>query len=304
MRILLAAWVASVTLILAGCGGGSASGAADPAAQGGALSGNWQLVLKEGVPKNPPQLSVSGFLLQSQNSFQGSVELPGDGASGQQNCAGVGTVSGTLNGQQVTFSINEGGSTLTFSGVMASDGSMSGDYEGPGGSCLAKATTGTWSAVQVPPLNGSFSGMITNSSYMALATGLSTDQIPPIPVTATFTQSSNIGASNATISGMLNASNYPCFSSAYVTGTISGSNVVLSVFGFDGTLIGTLGTSVVPATVTGTSGNLSLTTVTPASLFLGAVLPGGTEQGPCPKLFDAAGNPVQFDSAAFSVTQN
>ena len=303
MRVQSAVCVVMLLFTAAGCGGGKVGGASASNAPGGPLAGNWQIVLAEGVPRIPAQLLVSGFLLQSKNSITGSVQVPGNGAQGQQKCAGVGLLSGTVDGNSVTFAINEGGTTLTFNGALSSDGTMAGDYEGPGGACLGSATSGTWTAAEIPELNGNFSGTISNSSYMALVTGMNADQVPPIQISATFNQSPNIGASNATLTGTMNAQGYPCFATAYLTGTISGSNVVLSVFGFDGTLIGSLGTGTAPATVSSGSSGVSLTTVIPSSLVLGEILPGGTQQGPCPKLLDASGNTVQFDNASLALTQ-
>ena len=296
MRILLTTCVVCLTLFAAGCGGGTAVTASN--AQSGPLSANWQLVLTQNVPRPPITLSISGFLLQSHNSITGSVELPGNGV--QQKCAGVGVVTGSIDGQNVALSIDEGGSTLSLSGALSSDGkSMSGDYETPSGGCLTVASTGTWQAAPVPQLSGNFNGTLANSGYMQLITGTNAAQLPPIQVSGSITQGPNTGSSNAALSGTINAVGYPCFATAYLTGTVSGTNVVAAVFGFDGSQIGTFGTIVAPATISTNSGIVSVN----GDLVLGILLPGGIEQGPCPKLADpGSGNAVESDHTSAQLT--
>jgi hypothetical protein len=147
------------------------------------------------------------------------------------------------------------------------------------------STSGTFTASLVPPLNGSFTGTLANSLYMAELTGVAPPA--PIAVSGSFTQSANAGASNASISGTITAIGYPCFSTASVTGTISGQNVYLDVFDYNGQQIGTIGlpgivgTPGTPATLVVNSGSVSLTGTGSAQsgLSLGA---SGTP--PCPAI--------------------
>lgn len=281
-RILARAALVSMVLMLGACGGGTSSSSRSQ--QSGPLAGNWQLVLTQGFPfQNPPAvLSVSGFFLQTVNSVMGSVELPGSTLNG--NCSGVGLLTGTIGSPNVNLTVDENGSTMSFSGSVSSDNkSMSGTYETLAGGCSNNPTSGTWTAFKVPPLNLKFTGTLSQSSYMQLLTGIS----PPAPITVSgqLTQSANIGSSNATLTGTITATGYPCLSTASLTGTISGANVVVSVFGYSGAQIGSIGTALAPATVGISSGGISLngSNTDGSGLTLGAI-GSGAAFGPCPAL--------------------
>jgi hypothetical protein len=294
--------LALLLLILTACGGGKSSSSST----GSALPGNWQFNLVQEYPRPQTPLSVSGFLTESGGNLTGSVQVPP--VASHANCGGVSTVTGTLSGQSVTLAVNEGGTTLNLSGTMSADGqSMTGSYQGPGGSCFTAPTTGTWSAFLIPPLDGSFTGTLTSQDYMTLLTGVS--PAAPITVSGSFNQSGNAGASNATLTGTITAVGYPCFSTATMTGTISGQNVYLDIFDYKGNQIGTLGQSSgsagtpgSPATVVVTSGAVSLVDTGGNALFLGEFTGTGTTSGPCPPVLNNSGSTITFDNA--SVTLN
>jgi hypothetical protein len=283
VRIITKAAFLLLLLTLASCGGGSLSGssASSPTST---LSGNWQLTLLQEEPRPETALSVSGFLVETNQTVGGSLQVPAIG--GQEKCGGVALVNGTVDGQNVTFSLNEFGTVLNFTGTVSSDHkSMSGDFQGGAGSCFAKPTIGTWNAFLIPPLNGNFTGTI-NSQYMQLLQGASS--AVPVVVSGSITESSNAGASNATLTGTLNATGYPCFSQAMLSGTISGQNVYLGVFDYNGLQIGSLGEpgtvgSNAPATVVLTPNGVSLVDTSQNGLFLGAFT-GTQTVGPCPAI--------------------
>lgn len=268
-------------LTLAACGGGPIS--SSPAS--GPLSGNWQLSLLQESPPPLTTLSASGFFWESNNALTGSVQIPAEGTDGQ--CGGVSSVTGTVSGQNVTLFLNEGGTELSLTGIISSDNkSISGDYLGPGGGCLAAPTTGTWNAFLIPQLNGAFTGTLSNSQYMAVLTGLSPPA--PIAVSGTLTQGPGMGASNATLTGSITAVGYPCFRTVSLTGTISGQNVYLDVFAYNGEQIGTLGVpglpgiNGTPATVVVGSNGVSLTGTGEGGLSLGV-------SGACPAITGTSG---------------
>jgi hypothetical protein len=281
LRILATTALVCGGLILGSCGGGSSSASRS---QQGPLAGNWQIILTQGFPfQTPPAiLSVSGFLLQSGDSVSGSVELPGSTLNG--NCAGVGLLTATVSSPNIAISVDESGSTMSLTGAVSSDNqSMSGTYETLAGGCSDKPTSGTWTALKVPSLSLQFSGQLLQSAYMQLLTGMS----PPAPIVVSgrLTQSANIGSSNAMLTGTISAVGYPCFRTASLTGTISGANVVLSVIGYQGTQIGTIGTALAPAIVAVNSGQISLSgnNSDGSGLTLGAI-GAGASFGPCPAL--------------------
>ncbi|HWY57559.1 MAG TPA: hypothetical protein VNZ03_24050 [Terriglobales bacterium] len=247
------------------------------------------MVLLQEEPRPQNSLSVSGFLVESDNALTGSVEVPPVAA--QHHCGGVASLTGTITGQNVTLSVNEGGTAVNLTGSISSDStSMSGNYQAQGGGCFTTPTTGTWNAFLIPPLNGNFTGTISNSTYMTLVTGAS--PAAPIAVSGTISQSTNADGSNATLTGSISAVGYPCFSTALISGTISGQNVYLNIFDYNGVQIGSLGQSSgsagvpgSPATVVVSSSGLSLVDTSTVGLFLGANTGTGTV-GPCPPIFD------------------
>ena len=282
--------------ILSGCGSGSSN-----APSNGPLSGNWQLNLMQNYPHPPTQLSVSGFLVQSSNSLNGTFQVPAIALGGTTECGGPGPLTGTISGTNVTFSINPGGTTLSFTGALSSDNaSMTGSYQALAGACFITPTTGTWTASLIPPLNGSFTGTLSDSPYMAALTGV--DPPAPITVSGSFAQSASAGGSSATITGTITAVGYPCFTNAYLSGTISGQNVYLDVFNYNGLQIGTLGVpglpgvAGTPAIVAGGSEGITLTGSGQGGLSLGNA---GTS--PCPALQE---NGISLTSDTTSVAFN
>jgi len=282
--------------LLVGCGGGSAS---DPASSG-ALAGNWQFIVAQEEPTPRTTFGVSGFLQQSGGSIAGSVIFP---ATPHGDCGGVASVTGTVKGNSISFTANEGATALSFTGTTSSAGtgsssgaSMSGTYQGLGGGCFDHPTIGTWTAAQVPTLTGNFTGSLTDDSYMPLINGSTTVQ-----VSGTLQQSPNIGSSSATVTGAITAVGYPCFSTAGLSGTITGSNVNLALFGYNGEQIGTIGTQTAPATVSGSSSGTTLTADLPAGLILEVTTSVGASFGPCPPV-NNDGALQTYDTASIQVT--
>ena len=232
-----AAILISCSIALLACGGGGGGGAAN-----GALTGNWEITLqRHGLPE---PLTYTGFLIQNGSSITGSVIL-GDA------CSGVGPVTGTVNGQNLTLDINEFGQDLSLIGNMtAGSAPIGGQFSTAAGACTTFDTsTGTWSAVPVTPLNGSFTGVLSSTAD----TGL-----PPVNVTGTLTQGPNTGASNAILSGTITATSAASsfcsyLTTATLTGTISGEVVTLNLYGPDGSLI----SQISAATITPDGASLS-----------------------------------------------
>ena len=299
VRTLVSASLAYfLTLVLAGCGGSSSS---DPQA----VANNWQFTLVQQQPRPPVTLFASGFLTQAKGTLSGSVVLPPSSQTGR--CAGTGLLTGTVNAQNLALEINEGGTSISLTGSLSPDGTtMTGTYAGSGGGCFNAPTTGTWSAVQIPALTGSFTGSLTDSVYMSTLTGVN----PPAPimVSGSLTQGPNDGtASSSTLTGTISAQGYPCFRTVTVTGTITGQNVFLSVYNFNANLVGTIGLPTSPgapsaaAVVTSDATGLHLIGSQPGTsgLALGANS-GGVTFGPCPPIL-LNGSPLPNDAAAIEL---
>lgn len=212
--IVLASWLAFLTA----CGGGSSS---QPA--GGQLAGNWQFTLL----RNPAQTIIktqSGFLLQAGESVTGTLMLGG------ATCTGLGSLTGTVSGNAVSFTVQQTAQTITMSGNLDAGGSsMSGSYTVLAQGC-GVSESGIWSAVQVPAVTGTFSGTLTSLVDGSTAS-----------VTATLKQGSNTGANWAAISGTITSPapsqpdlQSPCFTSGTISGSISGTEMVWNVLAGDG----------------------------------------------------------------------
>ena len=190
------------------------------------LSGNWLITLDRHA--NPAPLSFSGFLVQTGNSISGSVIL-GDG------CQGVGPVSGSVDGQNFELKISEFGQDVSLTGVLPTGNApLSGQFSTLAGGCTQFASTGTFSAVQVAPLSGTFHGTLFSINPTSIT--------PKLEVTGIILQGPNTGDSNATLTGTLSAGSYvaPCayLTNATIVGTISGTNVVWNLAGANGAPMG------------------------------------------------------------------
>jgi hypothetical protein len=232
VRRLFASSLLSILIATMACGGGASS----PASNSGPLSGNWQIALiRHAVPTQP--LTYTGFLTQSGSSVAGNLIL-GSGYIGS-GCSGVGPVTGVVNGQNVSITIDQFGEDVSLAGNLPSSNAvpMNGEFSWLPGGCNAFPGTGTFSGFQVTPINGSFHGTFTST-------------LPPpnngtINVTGTLTQGPNTGASSATLTGSISVVGSPHFcdylSTATITGLISGTSVSLSLYGPNGSLITQIG---------------------------------------------------------------
>jgi hypothetical protein len=159
-------------------------------------------------------------------------------------CEGVGPVAGTVDGQKVAMTINEFGQELSLTGDVpsGSGGFLSGDFSTLPGGCTAFPNTGTWLARLVPPISGKFHGTMSSPSNGT------------VDVTGMLVQGPNTGASNATVTGTIAAEPPPQFCDYLTTGTISGvvsgTSVMLNVFGPTGVQITQVNATITPDATT------------------------------------------------------
>lgn len=232
MRRFNISFISLLAAIATGCGGSTS------APTNSVLTGNWEITLIRHASTVPQ--TFSGFLIQSQQSVNGSVVL-GDG------CQGVGPVTGTLDNQKLSMTINEFGQDLSLVGdVPSGSGFISGDFSTLPGGCTAFPNTGTWSARLIPPIGGAFHGTLTSASNGT------------VTVSGNLVQGPNTGASNASLAGSILAENPQQFcaylTSATISGLISGTSVTLNLFGPGGAQITQVTGNVPPdaASLTGT----------------------------------------------------
>jgi hypothetical protein len=275
--------LAVLMIALAGCGTSRSSSSDVSTPQ---VSGNWQFAMTTpaGVSFVSSPLE-GGFLLQKNGSLSGqavlTIVLAGQNGGNPTICnSGTANITGTVGGQTVnltatvgTLDQNGNPATQTFSlkgGMLSSNNSsiQNGTYSVTPGfyipstgtnpaPCGSEHDAGTWSAMLVPPLSGSFQGFFHSGSFRQQG----------FPVSGTFTQGENIGATSATVTGTLVfqdpvtlLNDYPCLTTASVNGEISGNNVILQIYGSNGLVAGQIGSPpLFPATFNNnTSGGLLL----------------------------------------------
>lgn len=255
LHCLSLALLAGITL-LAACGGSSSSGGS----QSATIAGNWQFSMAnpDANSSSPPPKGTlyglqGGFLLESNGKINGQAVYSISGIS-QTNGAwavcdgGSAPVTGTLNGQTLTLTATAGSQTFSLQGTLSDGQITNATFTTPGGSvagfnaCGSPANGLSWSATSVPTLTGSITGSFHSASNRFANQSFA--------VTGNLTQSQNIGASNASVTGSLSfldpvsgASVYPCVPSGiiYVNGQISGDTVVLQLIGVDGSNSGQIG---------------------------------------------------------------
>jgi hypothetical protein len=249
---------------LSACGGANNSQQSQAA---GTLAGNWQFTMSAPADSSFSGGIQGGFLLQSKGSVTGqaaySVFLPPQSGGSPTLCSGgSASVTGTLQGQNVTLTALAGAQTFTLTGTLSSDGlTMAGTYNSSDGQGCGTAQTGLqWTATLVPPLTGAIQGNFHSALNPSLR-----DQ--DFPVSGSLTQGPNIGASSATVTGTLTFQGYPCLTTASVTGEISGSSAILQIFAPSGLNVGQIGAP------TGFSNPFPVTVATSAG-SIGSVLQG------------------------------
>lgn len=211
------AFLASSFLLLTSCGGGNPNAGITTAN----LAGNWQMTLQR--QNTTSTKTESGFLVQSGNSLTGEFLLNGD-----TNCAGVGSAFGQISGSNVAISVSQVGQTVNLTGAMGTNpSSISGNYSILAAPCGSNQV-GTWTATQVQPFSGNFQGTFTSTFSGGLVFAFS----------GTVAQGPNMGITSASLTGNMTSTNAPCFTTANLQGSISGTSIVLNLLSAEGTALG------------------------------------------------------------------
>jgi hypothetical protein len=186
MKDLCASFSRMVLLIVVcaaiiGCGGGASTSPATitppPTASTASFQGQWQLVAHSNV--NPAgsvvveaNFSQTGSAITADKS---NVVLiggaPGAFTSLSGECdngvLGDDSVTATISGQTVSFTLTEAGSlgtgTSTGSGTLSGSQITSGTYDTPA-ACGFAADSGTLTGTTIPPFSGTFAGQLANST--------------------------------------------------------------------------------------------------------------------------------------------
>jgi hypothetical protein len=209
-------------IFLSACGSSSHSGTSSSSSSSGSITGNWQMNLQPSDSKTNPR-PQSGFLVQNNNLVTGSMIYVAN------PCTGVGNVQGTVTGTTISIVVSPTGTQVNLTGTVgAGQTTMNGTYTtlsmGCSGTNVAPAT-GTWIATLISPLSGNFSGTLTSANNTVYQ------------VTGQLTQGPNIGTSNASLTGSVSVTGY-CFSTANISGVVSGTSAVISLVTSAGAQIG------------------------------------------------------------------
>jgi hypothetical protein len=177
----------SGTLLL-GCGGMTPTGGPPSNA---ALSGSWHAILTSATPGDSPTLDL--FVIQNGET------LWSDRVALRTTCSSVGTMSGSVNGNQVNMLVTgNNGDTVNVIGT-ASVGSFSGNYTSKTSGCGVNGETGTLSAERIPPVqSASWTGSTQSTRYTGNTTftaNLSEDSSGNVTGRLTFTASTGASAS-------------------------------------------------------------------------------------------------------------
>jgi hypothetical protein len=149
---LLTSLVLILCVVLSGCSGGSGSGGSQNA-QPINLAGNWQASTISNLGYNT---FLWGAINQTGGQFSGTMNISGS------PCAVSGTLSGSVNGLNVTVSLLEGTQTVSLTGTASADGnSMTGTYQAPAGGCT-NGDSGTFSATRSTSSSGGGAANWTN----------------------------------------------------------------------------------------------------------------------------------------------
>ena len=125
---IICAVVVLATLLPAGCGSGSNA----------AMSGTWSFALA----------TTQNFILATASLKQSGNQVSGPATvTGPTGCGSNATVSGTVQGNNLSLQIAESGAVITLTGeANTTFTSASGTYEVISGSCVQNGDTGSWTA--------------------------------------------------------------------------------------------------------------------------------------------------------------
>jgi hypothetical protein len=225
----------ALSILLVACGSSNnSSSTSNPAG----VAGNWQMSLQPSNPKWKPT-GQSGFLVENGGVLSGSMMFT------DIACSGVGSVEGTVDGTNLSFSVTPTGINIQYLGSLTQPTVMSGSYTILSSGCsgvYSAPQTGTFTANLVAPLKGNIQGSFVSHEGVTY------------PITGQLSQAASTGVSTANLSGSMNTSNYCFFTTTNLTGVISGTNVVLNLVGSDGTQVGQIAgtTSLDGSLITGT----------------------------------------------------
>jgi hypothetical protein len=216
-------------LLLTSCGGGNSNAASTTPN----LAGNWQMTLQR--QDTTTIKTESGFLVQTGGSLTGEFLL-----TGATNCAGIGSAQGQISGSNVAITVAQVGQTVNLAGALGTNSAITGNYSILAAPCGSNQI-GAWSATLVQPFSGKLQGAFASTYSSGFKFTFS----------GNVSQGPNTGTSSASLTGNMTSSDAPCFHSANLSGSISGTSIVLNLLSSEGVALGQIhGTTTAKATTT------------------------------------------------------
>jgi hypothetical protein len=228
-----------VLLAAIGCGGGSSSsgsisGPYEFVATSNTTSG-WTTLIEANLSANGTQSSANGpNQVQTATRLNGVWYLNGDGACPNPT-PGQNSISGMVNGSNITLTFNEGGNVFTGEGTV-NGSTITGTYSGTNAGC---SDSGAFVGTQVPNLSGTFSGILSLPSGSDQVTATLTESAGDFLTVqttltgadnGTFTFSGSAVANIMFVSGSVNGNSYSLFGYFDNSGTYNGTADSIQVF--------------------------------------------------------------------------
>ena len=226
-------------LLAVGCGGGSSSagsisGPYEFVATSNTTSG-WTTLIEANLSANGTQISATGpNQVQTATRLNGVWYVNGDGQC-PYSLPGQNSIGGTVSGNNITLTFNEGGNVFTGAGIV-SGSSISGTYSGGNSDC---SDSGTFTGTKVPKLAGTFSGTLNFPSGADLVTATLTESSGNLLTVQTtlsgadngaFTFSGSAVGNVMFVSGMVNGNQFSLFGYFDSSGTYNGTADSIQVF--------------------------------------------------------------------------
>ncbi len=238
---------------LAGCGGSSSpSTPVTPVTQQLTItSGNWDMLGSTSNP-NGASLVVGGNISQSGSTISGTVRI--NGVLNNAICFDTAVpvqITGTVNGQSVTFSGTTAASQTITANVTGTATTLSGTYNISGTGCDS-GVSGAISGNLVPSISGTWSGTLTSNA-------------PPRPsftLSAPIVESTTADATGLfALTGNATFAGSPCFTTGVLIplSAIVGGTADITIQNNDGSSIKLLGNMQSSATPTHWTGIYNIT---------------------------------------------
>ncbi len=212
-NVSVAMLTALAATLFAGCGGASSTSQMRPSTQSASVVGQYNLVLTSAGGHDTTSIYVN--FTQTGTTFAGDANTLVCPSNDPSQCIyGSITLSGTVNGTDVTMAVSfpgqTGTTTLNMVGSATGTGALNGNYTDSVGDA------GTWTATAATPI---FANSETVNDY----TGTFNSTLSPLSIPPSISVELGLGATSHTLIGNASVMNSPCITSLTLSGQAIGS---------------------------------------------------------------------------------